>query len=257
MATIDLAYLALIAVALVADHLVIWPRFVKRAVLDPPRARLRLWWSWMGMLWALTILGMGLWIHEGRSLELLGLTAPVSWRLWCSAMLVLAALALYLPTIAKVAKASGSRKASLRTRFGSAAAMLPSTPAELAWFVALSLTAGACEEFVFRGYLMWFVHPFLGLWGAAAASCSAFALAHAYQGAAGIIKTGLLGALMAVIVIATGSLLPAIALHALIDVAAGVVAWLVFREDRQEPGVVSAACPPQRAQAADEPEGSF
>lgn len=108
--------------------------------------------------------------------------------------------------------------------------MLPETQRELAWFIALSLTAGFCEELIFRGYLIWALHTVVGLWAAAALSCLVFALAHSYQGVSGIIKTGAIGALLTVIVLAFGSLIPAIVIHALIDVAQGVVAWLVLRQ---------------------------
>src|SRR5439155_22762439 len=35
----------------------------------------------------------------------------------------------------------------------------PRTRSELGWWVALSLSAGFCEEFVFRGYLIWAFGP--------------------------------------------------------------------------------------------------
>jgi membrane protease YdiL (CAAX protease family) len=230
MATADLVYLALIAVALAVDHLVIWPRFLRNAQVQPQRARLRLWWAWMGMLWVLAAAGVALWLGTSRGLELLGLNFPTGWRLWTSSGLVLLLAGLYLPTIAKIARGNSAQRTALRARFGNLVTMLPRTQAEISWFVALSVTAGVCEEFVFRGYLIWVLHPFFGLWGAAAVSLLVFAAAHAYQGAGGALKSGLLGALLTAMVIAFGSLLPAIALHALIDIASGVVAWLVLRE---------------------------
>jgi membrane protease YdiL (CAAX protease family) len=230
MATADLVYLALIVVALAVDHLVFWPRFLWNAQVQPDRARLRLWWAWMGMLWVLAAAGVALWLGTSRSFELLGLNFPTGWRLWTSSGLVLVLAGLYLPTIAKIAKVNSAQRTALRARFGSLVTMLPRTRGELSWFVALSVTAGVCEEFVFRGYLIWVFHPFFGLWGAAAVSLLVFAAAHAYQGAGGALKSGLLGALLTAVMMAFGSLLPAIVLHALIDIASGVVAWLVLRE---------------------------
>lgn len=235
MATSDLLYLALVAAALLADHFAIWPRFVRNAQAQARRARRVLWRSWMVMLWTLSLAGMGLWLHNGRPWGSLGLVAPTGWRLWASAGVFLAVLALYAPTVARLARMDRERRAVLGARFGSHAAMLPHTRAELAWFTALSLTAGFCEELAFRGYLVWVAQPFIGLWGAAAASCIVFALAHSYQGSGGVLRTGLVGALLMAIVLTSGSLLPAIAVHALIDVAQGVVAWLVLREGPADP----------------------
>lgn len=112
-----------------------------------------------------------------------------------------------------------------------AAKMAPHTRSELGWFVALSLSAGICEEFIFRAYLIWAFQSLLGLGGAAALSIAVFAAAHAYQGARGVIGTGVVGVLLTLVVLISGSLLPAIVLHALIDIGQGFAAWLVLRED--------------------------
>jgi membrane protease YdiL (CAAX protease family) len=107
--------------------------------------------------------------------------------------------------------------------------LAPHTRSELGWWLAVSLSAGFCEEFVFRGYLIWVFQPLLGLWGAAAFSVVVFAAAHAYQGAKGILATGVVGSLLTLVVLISGSLLPAIALHALTDIGTGLVAWLALR----------------------------
>ncbi len=90
------------------------------------------------------------------------------------------------------------------------------------------MSAGFCEEFVFRGYLIFAFQPFAGLWGAAVISIALFAVAHAYQGASGVVMTGAVGSVLTLVVLISGSLLPAVALHALIDVGQGTVAWLVL-----------------------------
>lgn len=69
----------------------------------------------------------------------------------------------------------------------------------------------------------------LGLWGAAGVSVFAFAAAHAYQGAKGIVASGVIGGLLTLVVLFTGSLLPAMVLHALVDVGQGLVTWLALR----------------------------
>ena len=52
--------------------------------------------------------------------------------------------------------------------------ILPKGAAELRWFTALSLTAGICEEILFRGYLIWYLDSYIGLVGAVILSSIAF-----------------------------------------------------------------------------------
>jgi membrane protease YdiL (CAAX protease family) len=56
-----------------------------------------------------------------------------------------------------------------------------------------------------------------------------FGLGHAYQGAAGIVKTGIVGLLMAGAYVGTGSLLAPMLLHVVIDLTSGMVAYLALR----------------------------
>jgi membrane protease YdiL (CAAX protease family) len=104
--------------------------------------------------------------------------------------------------------------------------LMPETRREKLWAVfAVAPTAALCEEFLYRGFLMatlagWFNSAG---WGLVAAS-AAFGLAHTYQGAGGVARAGVLGALLAASVLRTGSLYPAMLAHFLIDAAALV--WL-------------------------------
>ena len=72
--------------------------------------------------------------------------------------------------------------------------------------------------------------PWLGWWGAAGVSLAGFAAGHAYQGWRGVLQTGVVGAVYTLFVAVFESLWPAIVLHAVMDFAAGVMAWLALRE---------------------------
>jgi membrane protease YdiL (CAAX protease family) len=100
------------------------------------------------------------------------------------------------------------------------AALLPRTATERRWFAVLAVTAGICEELLYRGFglaaLRW-AAPDLGKPTLVILTGVAFGLAHLYQGRLGVTLTGLLGAYFAWITVATGSLIPAMALHALLD----------------------------------------
>ncbi len=239
MTTTDRLYLAFIAATLLFDHFVLWRTFRRRSPAtadrsergsEGGRARRWLWSAWMTMLWALAGAGLALWWLEGRPWRPLGFVTPHGWRLWVAGLLVLALGTWYGRTIAKIAAIAPARRAGLSGQLGELAAVLPHTCSELALFVALSVSAGFCEELVFRGYLLWVFRPALGLWGAAVLSVVVFAAAHAYQGSKGIVSTGIAGALFTAVVLLFGSLWPAIVLHVLVDAGQGLISWLILRE---------------------------
>ena len=102
--------------------------------------------------------------------------------------------------------------------------LIPRTGAEKRLFVGLSLVAGLGEEIAYRGYALTTIQLLIpDPWMAAGLSSVAFGVLHAYQGAVGVLKTALIGFVLAVPVLMTGSLVPAIVAHALIDLVAGLV----------------------------------
>jgi CAAX protease family protein len=98
-------------------------------------------------------------------------------------------------------------------------ALLPATTQERLLWVPVAISAGICEEIVFRGWLLSALHGQIGLSGTALICVAAgiFGLAHAYQKITGVILTGLAGALFCVLYVATGSLLVPIVLHIVVD----------------------------------------
>lgn len=86
--------------------------------------------------------------------------------------------------------------------------------------LGLALTAGICEELVYRGALLHIVErvlPGTSLVLAAAIAVGLFGIAHAYQGVKGVVGTTVLGAVFMAVFLGSGRLLPAMVLHALVD----------------------------------------
>jgi hypothetical protein len=215
--------------AMIADHLVLWPSFQRRVSLDAARARRVLWSQWALVLWGCTTLVMGLWCVQGRPLSTLGLAVPAGWRLWGSLALTAALVSVQGASAARLARFAGDRS-KLRRQLGNTGVVLPHAASELPGWIGMSVTAGFCEEVLFRGFVVWMLQPFAGWWGAAAASLALFSLAHAYQGAEGLVRSAALGAAITVLVFVTGSLWPAILLHAAIDFMGGWIGWLILRD---------------------------
>ena len=113
-----------------------------------------------------------------------------------------------------------SLRDALRRQARGFLALLPSTREEKLFFVPLAITAGVCEEILFRGFLLAYI---AWLWPHATdtqlvvVTSIAFGIAHLYQGVLGVLVTGVVGVLLASMVVDGGSLLPAMVVHALID----------------------------------------
>jgi membrane protease YdiL (CAAX protease family) len=99
-------------------------------------------------------------------------------------------------------------------------ALLPRTPGERRLFTLVGLTAGICEEWLYRAFFLAVVAALAGgppAWVLVVVAGVAFGLAHAYQGIGGIVLTGVLGGVLAALYLSTGSLLLPVLLHAVID----------------------------------------
>jgi membrane protease YdiL (CAAX protease family) len=106
-------------------------------------------------------------------------------------------------------------------------AMAPHTSVELAvWFV-LSLAAGSCEEFVFRGYLLrQFERWFGGVWVAVVVSSMLFGCLHLYEGWGAVVEICGLGAVYAVVAVRSGNLRSVIVAHFLQDALTGLFLYM-------------------------------
>lgn len=104
--------------------------------------------------------------------------------------------------------------------------LMPRTAAEKRGFLVLSGVAALCEEYVFRGFLLSIATAWLGSpWLGAVLVSLSFGLSHGYQRLAGVIRAGTLGFTLAVPVILTGSLFPAVVSHFWINAAIGLGGW--------------------------------
>ena len=110
--------------------------------------------------------------------------------------------------------------------------LIPKSATEKRWFFFVSLTAGICEETVWRGCILFLLSnmfPSVNMIMICAISCVLFGLAHSYQGLHGIIKTSLIAILFVLIYVATNSIFPGIVLHFFFDFSS---AFLIKEERR-------------------------
>jgi uncharacterized protein len=113
--------------------------------------------------------------------------------------------------------------------------LMPRGPLEMILWVVLSITAGFCEEFVFRGYLQKQFFAFTGSnVVSVAAQALVFGVGHGYQGVKGIVTITLYGALFGILAVMRRSLRPGMIQHAMQDASAGVILSLLakYRPDQ-------------------------
>jgi membrane protease YdiL (CAAX protease family) len=164
------------------------------------------------------------------------------WHSDFSLGIVAGMLAVTTYQIVAIRRIGGNQRQAVRAKLADVEFLLPRTPNEYRWFLVLAVTAGICEELLYRGYLTWLLAAYVGLPASIALVTIAFGGAHAYQGAKGVVKTGLVGLGMSLLVVASGWVIPAMVVHALIDISAGVLGYTILsRDERDAPG--SAAVP--------------
>jgi len=189
-------------------------------------------------LWALTAAAVSI---DGWQTLLDGRIQPITWLpfaaitapVFGTGSAVFLALSL-MPLIQSLRGARHRRAyAAAYMRNPDVAGLLPLNAVERMAFILVSLTAGICEEALYRGYLIHFLHQSplaLSLVAALLLSSFAFGLGHLYQGWSGVLKAGLVGLVLGLVYLLSGSLIPAMILHALIDMQAVVVFWPTANE---------------------------
>jgi len=119
---------------------------------------------------------------------------------------------------------------------GISLALMPRNGREVRGFLLLAAVAAVGEEYLFRGFAQGVLAEGLGsAWPAVALTSLSFGVSHGYQKLIGIVRATLLGFLLAVPVVVTGSLFPAIVAHFWINAAIGIGGWkLLYPEAAAE-----------------------
>ena len=101
--------------------------------------------------------------------------------------------------------------------------LLPEQPIELVLWVLLSISAGFCEEVIFRAYFQkQFEALTLSVWIALFLQAGLFGISHGYQGVAAALKISIFGVLFGLCAWWRKSIRPGIIAHALTDILAVV-----------------------------------
>jgi len=201
-----------------------------RAARDPipTRTKLRLYGTIVVLEWALVAATVAVAHRHGLGLRDLGETlGNPRLTLAVTSLGLLGLLALTGFNLRQIRRAG---REELELTVERARKFVPVGSKEIAAFALVSITAGICEEILYRGWLVTFLSGLSGsVWIGAVAASVLFGVGHAYQGRQGMIATGLLGALFGSMFVLVKSLVPGQVIHAAIDLVNGILAGRVVR----------------------------
>lgn len=108
--------------------------------------------------------------------------------------------------------------------------LLPQTWTEVAVWIPVAVTAGFCEEFIFRGYLQ---RQCLALTGNVVAAIVlqgiVFGIGHLYQGVKGVVVISIYGSMFGILAVMRKSLRPGMIQHAGQDTLSGIAGFLLMK----------------------------
>jgi membrane protease YdiL (CAAX protease family) len=189
--------------------------------------------------WASVAVFLCWWFWTGRQAAPLGLVPdPAGWQ-WLTVAIgfVLCAI-LVLQTISITKKPK--MLADMRSNLGDLVHMVPGTPTEQRAFNWLSITAGICEEILYRGLVLAILVAAIGTWPAVFASSIIFGFVHLYQGPRGVAKTAAVGLVLALLTVFSGSVFTAIVVHVIIDLTSGRIMNAAIKLPPEDPAGASA-----------------
>jgi membrane protease YdiL (CAAX protease family) len=183
--------------------------------------RLTLYASTIAFQWVATaVVAWRVWAHDYTAKEL-GLGVRGGAPIFVGAIVGAATLgllhALNLRRMGRLPEKSRGFLQALAER------ILPQSTLETLPYFALAVTAGLCEEFIYRGFAMAaLTRAGLPGWGAVLLSSILFGLAHLYQGGGGFVGTLIIGAIFGTGRIAYDALAPVMLWHITVDAVAGI-----------------------------------
>ncbi len=223
----DHALFAVLLVATAVEYHWVWPRFLARVAAGEPGARSSFYRAAIFGQWILTLAFLAYWAWRGRpwSWLRLGPSTPLRQGIGLAFAALLTGFLVWQRIAVLRRKDAIAR---VRPQLESALPLLPHTSTENRRFKVVSVTAGVCEETLFRGFLLWYFSVWTGTAGGILLSSLVFGLGHLYLGRAHVLKTTLAGIFFACLAVASNSLWPAILVHAAMDWNSGEIGYRVL-----------------------------
>lgn len=193
--------------------------------------KIQMYWINGFGLWAMAVVTLLVWWFSDRLVEDLGLGWPPPALQLVPGLLLILFIILYAVDVGSEI-ATGDLRQKTFDRWTKDMPFLPAKDVEWFHFNFLSISAGICEEIVFRGFfitylnsLLQFLPPLTAQWLAVLIPAIIFGMVHYYQGWKAMLKISLMAILFGYIFVLTGSLWLLMLLHFLVDVLGGTFSW--------------------------------
>ena len=225
-----------VAFVMLAAILPIWDYFFirkreARIRAGEAGARLGFYRRVIGEQWATTLVLLVVWFALGRDATSIGFVPRPGLHVWTGYVLTALICATLIFQAVTIVRKPNSL-ATARGKLASLSFVIPQTPSERRAFDAVSVTAGICEEILFRGYAVAYLTAAFGatFWVAGLLSSLVFGVAHAYQGVAGASRSALVGLMFFLLYALTGSLWAPMLAHAVMDITSGRIGYAAYTE---------------------------
>lgn len=239
MTAVDHLFIVLLFIVFPAWGAWSWRREVARLRAGATPDRLAYYRQTLVLEWTALAALLAAWLYLERPFAALGFTAPSGWGFWAGGVILLAVVAGLVRGDYNARRADAAAREMVRESVGDLVYFLPNSERTYRRFVGLSITAGICEEIIYRGYLFWYLGAFMPPWAVVLVSSLGFGLGHSYQGAIGVARVTAIGIAFGCFYLLTGSIWLPIIAHAVLDILQGAI----LREYLSEPTPVQTPDP--------------
>lgn len=181
-------------------------------------------------LWIPTLFLACLFYTEKLSVVKLDYMVEFNWQNILSISLIVLAIS-YLVLLIKSIKTTEKLRVEVVNKFEQYIEIMPVTKSQALIFILLvSVSAGICEELIFRAYLFTFIDAYIGTIGAIFLSSIIFGFWHIYLGWHDVLRTSIMGVIFCGVYLFTGNIIIPIILHIFIDVYSGLICYFAMQE---------------------------
>lgn len=182
-----------------------------------------------GSLWGLTLFLAYLYHSDTLSVQHFNFFPQFNWQNITAGILLLVAI-IYLIMLIKSVTAHEKLRTEVADKFRPYMEVMPTSKKEMLIFVfVVSVTAGICEELIFRAYFFNLLDASIGVVGAILCSSLIFGLWHIYLGWQEVLRTSITGAVLCLVYILTDNIVVPIILHIFVDIYSGLLCYFSLK----------------------------
>jgi len=182
------------------------------------------------VLWVPTILLCYLYYTKSLSVSDFRLQLALNWQNTVVLGLITIAIG-YLILLVRSIVSSKELRTEVAAKFKPYVDLMPVTKSQMWVFTCVvSVSAGICEELLFRAYLYNVLDSQLGMAAAIISSSLIFGFWHIYLGWREVVRTSIMGAVLCGVYLFTGNIFIPILMHVFIDVYSGTICYFAMRK---------------------------